>query len=117
MAAECPLRPAVKAVLLQLAWFADYSGKNAFPSVSTIAQRTGLKRRTIQKVLRELEGQKIIYALGSRLGGRRHSTRYDFNIRNLQALKETAHRIRDSHISSPPTTTERTISCQVCWQK
>lgn len=93
LASECHLRPALKAVLNKLAWHADAIGRNAFPSVETILRHTGYTRRTVQKVLRELEAQEIIYAVGSRLGGRRHSTRYDFNVRNLQALKETAHRI------------------------
>ncbi len=93
LASECPLRPAAKAVLQQLAWYAHDDGKEAYPSVITIARRTGLKRRTVQKVLRELEAQQIIYAVGSRLGGRRHTTHYAINIRKLQEIEESANRI------------------------
>lgn len=93
MASECILRPAVKAVLQQLAWFADADGRNIFPSVSTIARRTGLTRRAVQKLLRELEAMGIIASVGSQGGGRGHSTRYEINMRKLQELKETANRI------------------------
>jgi len=91
MASECHLRPAVKAVLQTLAWYADTNGKNIYPAVNTIARRTSLKRRTVQKVLRELEAQLIICAVGSRLGGRRHSTHYEINIKKLQELQKTAN--------------------------
>ena len=103
LASGCTLRPALKNVLLALAWHADPNGRNAFPSVNTIAQRTGYRRRTVQKALRELEAQEIIYAVGSRLGGRRHSTRYDFNVRKLQELKEAANCIHPlgRHKSEP----------------
>jgi hypothetical protein len=91
LASECHLRPAVKAVLQTLAWYADPNGRNTYPSVGTISSRTDFKRRTVQKVLRELEAIGIILATSSRLGGRSHSTRYEINMGKLQELKETAN--------------------------
>lgn len=104
MASEHPgLRPAVKAVLQQLAWYADPNGRNTFPSVGTISRRTGLKRRTVQKVLREFEAQQIISAVSSRSGGRSHSTRYEISVGKLQEQKETANEVHPSakHKSEP----------------
>jgi hypothetical protein len=96
MASECHLRPALKAVLQQLAWFADPNGRNTYPSVETISGRTGLERRTVQKMLRELEAPRIICAVGSQRGGRGHSTRYEINMGKLRELKETANCMNSS---------------------
>jgi hypothetical protein len=63
-------------VLKELAWFADDDGANAWPSVKTLAERTGLSRRGIQKILRDLEQLGAIEAVGTRLGGRHRTTRY-----------------------------------------
>jgi hypothetical protein len=73
---NCRQRVAVKAVLKELAWFANNDGENIWPSVSTLAHRTGLGRRGVQKILRELEQAGAIEAVGSRLGGRHRPTHY-----------------------------------------
>jgi hypothetical protein len=107
MASECHLRPALKAVLHKLAWHTDANGRNAFPSVETILLHTGYTRRTVQKVLREAEALGIICAVGSRRGGRRRSTRYDFNLSKLQELRRTANRTTSlgAYKSEPETET------------
>ncbi len=96
-ACRCQLRPAVKAVLQQLAWFANENGENSFPKVLTIAGRTSLTRRGVQKVLRELESQGIITGSGSRLGGSGHSTHYRINLGCLFELSQSANGVRPSH--------------------
>lgn len=82
------LRPALKAVLNQLAWFANPDGENIFPSVLTLSERTGYSRRAVQKILRELEQQGAIQAVGSRLGGRHRTTRYRLVVAWCQANRE-----------------------------
>ena len=69
-ACGCDLRHPAKAVLKEMAWFADEDGRNIWPSVKTLAGRTGLSRRAIQKILRNLEEIGVIRGFGSRLGGR-----------------------------------------------
>jgi len=44
-----------KFVLLAYVDHADHDGKNIYPSVATIAKKTGYSERTIQRVTRELE--------------------------------------------------------------
>ncbi|MFJ3121064.1 helix-turn-helix domain-containing protein [Pseudomonas protegens] len=52
--------PHARHVLLCLANYADQSGRAAFPSVSSLAQDTGLAPRTVQYRLRDLEGMGLI---------------------------------------------------------
>ena len=77
-----------------MAWFADHAGENIWPSVQTLADRTGLSRRGVQKLLRELEQAGAIHGLGSRLGGRRKTTHYRMDFGWLEANAQTANRIR-----------------------
>lgn len=93
-ACGCNLRHPAKAVLKELAWFADDEGQNIWPSVQTLADRTGLTRRAVQKLLRQLEEAGAIQAIGSRLGGRRKTTRYRMDLDWLRAKAETANRLR-----------------------
>lgn len=93
-ACGCNLRHSTKAVLKEMAWFADDVGENIWPSVQTLANRTGLSRKGVQKLLRELEQVGAIQALGSRLGGRGRTTRYRIDFRWLQASAKTANGIR-----------------------
>jgi DNA-binding transcriptional MocR family regulator len=90
LACQCQLRATAKAVLKELAWFADDKGERIWPSVRTLAERTGMGRRTVQKILRELEREGAIQALGSRLGGRHRTTRYRMVLAWFEAAcKET----------------------------
>jgi hypothetical protein len=85
VACQCQLRPTAKAVLKELAWFANDQGENAWPSVRTLAERTGLGRRAVQKILRESEQVGAIQAVGNRLGGRHRTTRYRLVLAWFQA--------------------------------
>lgn len=100
-ACGCGTRHPTKAVLKELAWFADDDGKNTWPSVTTLAERTGLSRRAVQKLLRELEQTGAIDALGSRLGGRGRggrgrATQYRINLGWLEENAKTANNRRPS---------------------
>src|ERR1039458_10670073 len=74
------LRHPAKALVKERAWFADAAGQSIWPSVHTLAERTGLSRRAIQKHLRKLEEVSAIRALGSRLGGQHKTTRYSIDL-------------------------------------
>jgi len=93
-ACVCNLRHPAKAVLKEMAWFADDAGQNIWPSVTTLADRTGLSRRAIQKLLRNLEETGAIRGLGSRLGGRRRTTRYWIDLSWLKRNSERANPLR-----------------------
>jgi DNA-binding transcriptional ArsR family regulator len=100
-ACGCGIRHPTKAVLKELAWFADDDGKNIWPSVTTLAERTGLSRRAVQKLLRDLEQTGAIDAEGSRLGGRvrggrGRATRYRINLGWLEENAKTAKKGRPS---------------------
>jgi hypothetical protein len=80
-------------VLKELSWFASVDGGQSWPAVKTLAERTGLTRRAVQKILRELEDSWLIAAEGSRLGGRNRPTRYRINLTSLTALAKTANSV------------------------
>ena len=84
----------MKAILKELAWYANDTGGDIWPSVQTLADRTSLSRRGVQKLLRELERRGAIQAIGSRLGGRRKTTHYRMDLGWLEANAQTANRIR-----------------------
>ncbi len=94
LACRCNLRPPTKAVLKEMGWFADDAGENIWPSVQTLAERTGLTRRAVQELLRELEKAGAIQALGSRLGGRHRTTHYRMDFGWLKENAQTANRVR-----------------------
>jgi hypothetical protein len=59
---ECPkdysetaFRPSHKYALIAYADHADHAGKNIYPAVATIAKKTGLDERTIQRLTNDLE--------------------------------------------------------------
>ena len=58
---ECPkevngvnFKPSHKFVLIAYADHADHNGKNIYPAVATIAKKTGLDDRTVQRLTRDL---------------------------------------------------------------
>jgi hypothetical protein len=48
-------------VLLALAWHADEHGRNAWPAVGTLARKTSLTRRGVQKILHKLTQKGFLY--------------------------------------------------------
>ena len=54
------ISPTERLVLLILAWHADKTGGNAYPSVARMARQTSLTRRAVQKALRRLMEKHFI---------------------------------------------------------
>jgi DNA-binding transcriptional MocR family regulator len=90
-ACRCNLRRSMKAVLKELAWYGNDEGGDIWPSVRTLADRTRLSRKGVQKLLRELERRGAIQAVGSRLGGRSKTTHYRMDLGWLEANAQTAN--------------------------
>lgn len=87
---------AAKVVLLALARSADFeTGKNAYPSVKTLATRTGLKKRTIERALRDL--RKGLWVTARR--SHRYPTTYDINLDRLTTHGPGATVIATSRLS------------------
>ena len=69
------VRGNLKLVALALANYANDKGI-AWPSVETLAQKTGLSRRQIQRILPQIEKAGLVKI--SPGGGRKHTHRYQF---------------------------------------
>lgn len=64
---ECPkeynglmFKPSHKFVLIAYADHADHHGKNIYPAVPTIARKTGLDDRSVQRLTHDLESMGLI---------------------------------------------------------
>jgi hypothetical protein len=76
-----------KAVANVLAYHAHPDGTNAFPSMSTIAAKAGLKhRQSAQRVMKRLEEKNIIVAETHTRGGTGKTTRYSFVMENCSSV-------------------------------
>jgi DNA-binding transcriptional ArsR family regulator len=73
--------PTARLVLLVLASYANPDTGLAYPSVTRLAENTGLSRRTVQAGLTALEAAGEIEQIGSRRGGRGRATRYRVVVR------------------------------------
>jgi hypothetical protein len=63
-------------VLVRLARYASDDGSRCFPGVSALAEECDRSERSIQRVLRTLEGDGLILPVAHRAGGRGRSTEY-----------------------------------------
>src|SRR5438876_10309136 len=54
------LPPKLKYLLLVLADFADEYGRNVFPSIALLAQRTSYSERSVQRLMEELRSRSIL---------------------------------------------------------
>tara|TARA_R110000751_G_scaffold307640_1_gene430303 strand:- start:4268 stop:4981 length:714 start_codon:yes stop_codon:yes gene_type:complete len=90
--------PTPSHVLLVLANYADQDGV-CWPSVATIARKTRLSERGVQKALRVLEGEGLIAAQPDRrVLGRGSSIRYRLQLRKgAPDSPITAERVNDVH--------------------
>lgn len=52
---ELPMKPEEKLVLLAFSDYADQDGRRAYPSMTTLARRTGYSVRQVQRLTRKLE--------------------------------------------------------------
>lgn len=57
-------KPNHKYVLIKYADHADHNGKNIYPAVSTVAEKTGYDERTVQRITRDLEEMGFLVADG-----------------------------------------------------
>lgn len=79
---DMSLPPVAKLLLLKLADYGDDEGCNVFPSITTLADKTGISRRTVQRTLRVLEEQNLLEV--ETPATRYAPTRYRINIWNLR---------------------------------
>jgi hypothetical protein len=73
---DLDISPAEKLVLLAMAHHAHDDGAGCYPAVDTLARKTSLTDRGVQKIMRRLERAGLIELLGSRKGGRASSAEY-----------------------------------------
>lgn len=66
-----------KFILLAYADHADHAGGNIFPAVATIAKKTGYSERTVQRITRQLEDDKILISDGT---GRHGTNKWKIDI-------------------------------------
>jgi hypothetical protein len=96
------LQPSKKIVLLALADFANDDGKNIFPSVSTIAKKSSLSRRSVQTIILDLVDSGILRITKHPFGGAPGTTRHlEIELNELEILMRLA---RDENISPVPET-------------
>ncbi|MDP9356584.1 MAG: helix-turn-helix domain-containing protein [Chloroflexota bacterium] len=69
-------------MLLALADHADEDGGSIFPSVARLAWKTGYSERSVQRILRDLEGRGLLAVEGDKKGGRHRTTRYRLTLDN-----------------------------------
>lgn len=73
------ISPTDKHVLLNLADFADEVG-SCYPSRKTIARRTGLSTRTVERALESLQTQGLLAASARHQSGRQTTNRYHLHV-------------------------------------
>jgi hypothetical protein len=78
--------PARKLVLLAYANYADNQGRNSFPSIATLARKTGFSSRTVQRITRLLEADGYLIASGGQQGGRGISAHWRIPISHVDTL-------------------------------
>jgi len=61
-----------KLVLLAYADHSDHEGRNIYPSVNLIAEKTGYSERHVQRITRELQKKKLLILEGEGKGGRKN---------------------------------------------
>ena len=81
------LAPRLKLTALALADFADDDGGSIFPSVGTIAQRTGRTVRQERSNLSALCAAGVLVPETLRIGGK-HPTRYRLNLDVLRKIED-----------------------------
>jgi hypothetical protein len=77
---ELNIPPLKKFVLLAMADHAHDDGAGCYPSIATLAKKTNVSRRGVQKIMRQLEGANFIVSKGKGKGGRALTTEYQITI-------------------------------------
>jgi len=87
------VKPTEKLVFTTLCWYANNETNVSFPSVETIAERSCIKPRQTQKILRALEKIGLIMRVKNSLGGRnKETTHYKINLTHPLISKNTVGR-------------------------
>lgn len=85
-----------KLVAVRLADYADDDGRGIWPAVATIATECDLSERTVQRTLSDFVEEGILTLVAE--GGGRKTSRYDFDLAMVQALK-TGEKTRGDTVS------------------
>lgn len=94
------LKATAKIVLLRLAHHAHDLADAAFPSVETLAEYTGLARRTVTNALVELQQRGFIRAVGGHTkGGRGRSTRWLLILETTQEMRANPETAQNLHVN------------------
>lgn len=87
------VKPTEKLVFLTLCWYANNTTHISFPSVEKIADKSCIKPRQTQKILRELEKIGLVSRVKNSLGGRnKETTHYKVNLHHLLVSRNKLHR-------------------------
>jgi len=86
LAVAADLPKGEKAVLKALADRARHDGTHAYPGVPRIARETSCSERHVQRMLRSLEAQGLIWPVAHMKGGRKKATEYSINLVALEAI-------------------------------
>ena len=73
---DLDIPPHEKFVLLAYADHADHDGGSVYPSIATIARKTSMSERTVQRITRALEEKGYLIPCGGQKGGRNISAHW-----------------------------------------
>jgi hypothetical protein len=82
---DFPLPSSEKLILLAYADHADHDGNNIWPSIGLVARKTGLSRRTVQRITKKLqERDPPLLILQGKGGGVGRTNRWKIPLENLK---------------------------------
>jgi len=96
------LKSTEKLILLAYADHADDSGANVYPSVETVARKTNLNKRTVQRKTKELEEDGFLFSQG---WAHCRTKKWRINVNKLRGAAES-HPGRESHEGAAENPTE-----------
>lgn len=93
---------AARAVLLVIAWHADEHGAEAYPSLETLADESGVSRRTVMSAIDELERAGEIAVSKGRGRGQTHRFAVLLPLEKVQPphVNEAAEKVQPLHIEA-----------------
>lgn len=94
---ETNLSSSEKLVLLYYADRASDNGSGIWPSVETVSQKTGLSRRTIQRITKELNSKGFLSIVGK---SKYHTKLLKINLNSLLASSERGDNERTNGVTT-----------------
>ncbi len=85
---DAPLPQGLKLMMLALADHADHDGENIFPSVGTLARKTGYSERQVQRLLKELWNLGLTDKVGQ--------SKYGTNVLRINLAKLAAYQPQEA---------------------